>query len=535
MKATSYAVGNKLNINGAREGSECKNSMNINTLGKDGALNFINPTNEVGARMSGNVYYGGYSSFRPLTSSVQAGRIINSAQENNATTTAKDITGEDRNLGGVPDLGAYEALLPKAGKIIYVRSYNQNYESSSDANNDDQDGNPNFNLLKESKTEYDGSSWDKAIIGNAMCDNNRARTGNDFYVTDNGSLLNTTIENEEYSLANRKYRSETDSYGNFWTNSGNQDKQYLSGWGSYNKITNNRDERYISGLQYAVEKAAELNKIKKDSVVVWVGAGIYTDYKGFVIRDNVKVYGGFPYEGYPGEDDRHPLLSQYVPARKEYENLDKTKYETILQIRKESPVYFKNGDKEMWYQEKNPTDGSNYDFTKTLINSGKTERHYVLYQPDVCLPTWSPSGDGNASRTDGNAVRYKGTLKDEKYVDYEHAKWDGFSVRHGYIINYPGANRDGGAGVRVFRGVELENLIIVNNFNHGSRVRGGGLYMDGENSKISNSYLEFIEVRMTILLLSKQKNIALANSSSDAVAGRKIIGLSSTWHPSKIR
>ena len=510
VKRTSYAVGNKLNINGAWEDSECKNSMDINTLGKDGALNFSNPTNEVGARMSGNVYYGGYSSFRPLTSSEQAGSIINSAQENNATTTAKDITGEDRNLGGVPDLGAYEALLPKAGKIIYVRSYNQDYESSSDANKDDKDGNPDFNLLNKSKTEYDGSSWDKAIIGNAMCDNTKGRTGNDFYVTDNGSLLNTTIENEEYSLANGKYRSNTDSYGNFWTNSGNQDKQYLSGWGSYNKITNNRDERYISGLQYAVERAAELNKIKKDSVVVWVGAGIYTDYKGFVIRDNVKVYGGFPYEGYPGEDDRHPLLSQYVPARKEYENLEKTKYETILQIRKESPVYFKNGDKEMWYQEKNPTDGSNYDFTKTLINSGKTERHYVLYQPDVCLPTWSPSGDGNASRTDGNAVRYKGTLKDDKnYVDYEHAKWDGFSVRHGYIINYPGANRDGGAGVRVFRGVELENLIIVNNFNHGSRVRGGGLYMDGENSKISNSYL--------------LRNLSYANSSESYGGGAYMI------------
>lgn len=494
VEATSYAVGNKLNINGTWDGSKCKNSPNINdinTLGKDGALNFSNPTNEVGARMSGNVYYGGYSSFRPLTSSVQAGRIINSAQENNATTTAKDITGEDRNLGGVPDLGAYEALLPKAGKIIYVRSYNKNYESSSDANNDDQDGNPNFNLLNKPDTEYDGSSWDKAIIGNAMCDNTKGRTGNEFYVkqSDN-TLLSTTIDNTDYSQTNGKYRSETDSYGNFWTNSGNKEKQYLSGWGSYNKITNNRDERYISGLQYAVERAAELNKIKKDSVVVWVGAGIYTDYKGFVIRDNVKVYGGFPYEGYPGEDDRHPLLSQYVPARKEYENLDKTKYETILQIRKESPVYFTDNSKEMWYQEDKPEDGSNYDYTKTLMNSGKTERHYVLYQPDVCLPTWSPSGNGNTLRTDGNAVRYKGTLKDDKnYVDYEHAKWDGFSVRHGYIINYPGANRDGGAGVRVFRGVELENLIIVNNFNHGSRVRGGGLYMDGENSKISNSYL----------------------------------------------
>ena len=513
VKRTSYAVGNKLNINGTWNGSECKNSMDINTLGKDGALNFSNPTNEVGARMSGNVYYGGYSSFRPLTSSAEAGRIINSAQESNATTTAKDITGEDRNLGGVPDLGAYEALLPKAGKIIYVRSYNQNYESISDANNDDQDGNPDFNLLNESDTEYDGSTWDKAIIGNAMCDNTKGRTGNDFYVTDNGSLLNTTIENEEYSLANRKYRSNTDSYGDFWTNSGNKAGDYSNDWETtYNNIANNRKEQYISGLQYAVERAAELNKNKdkKDWVVVWVGAGIYTDYKGFVVRDKVEVIGGFPYEGYPGEDDRHPLLSQYVPARKEYETLDKTKYETILQIRKESPVYFKNGDKEMWYQEKNSGDGSNYDFTKTLINNGKTERHYVLYQPDVCLPTWSPSGDGNTSRTDGNAVRYTGTLKDDKnYVEYEHAKWDGFSIRHGYIINYPNANRDGGAGVRVFRGVELENLIIVNNFNHGSRVRGGGLYMDGENSKISNSYL--------------LRNLSYANSSESYGGGAYMI------------
>ena len=513
VKATSYAVGNKLNINGTWNGSECKNSMDINTLGKNGALNFSNPTNEVGAKMSGNVYYGGYSSFRPLTSSEQAGAIINSAQESDATATAKDITGEDRNLGGVPDLGAYEALLPKAGKIIYVRSYNQDYESNSDANKDDKDGNPDFNLLNESNTEYDGSSWDKAIIGNAMCDNTKARTGNDFYVTDNGSLLNTTIENEEYSLANGKYRSEIDSYGDFWTNSDNQARAYSNNWGTYNKIANNRKEQYISGLQYAVERAAELNKNKdkKDWVVVWVGAGIYTDYKGFVVRDKVEVIGGFPYEGYPGEDDRHPLLSQYVPARKEYENLKKTKYETILQIRKESPVYFTNGEKEMWYQEDKPGDGSKYDFTKKLMNSGNTERHYVLYQPDVCLPTWSPSGDGNASRTDGNAVRYKkeNLIDDINYKDYEYAKWDGFSVRHGYIINYPGANRDGGAGVRVFRGVELENLIIVNNFNHGSRVRGGGLYMDGENSKISNSYL--------------LRNLSYANSSESYGGGAYMI------------
>lgn len=513
LGSTSYAAGNVVIYQSKTiEGSTAYNSIYpINTLGENGAKNFSNPTKDVGAKMVGNVYYGGYASFRPLTSSIEAGKIINSAA---SSTTTKDMTGKERNLGGAPDLGAYEALLPENGRVIYVRSYNTEYISQENSNDDDQDGKPNFNLLKDTNIKYDGTSWDKAIIGNAMCDNTIERSGNKFYVTDNGILLNTTIDNKEYSETGCKYRSETDSYGDFWKNSGNLQNQKSTDWDTYNQITNNRDEQYISGLQYAVEKAAKINESLKpgeEPVVVWVGAGIYTDYKGFVIRDKVKVYGGFPYEGYPNESDRHPLLSQYVPARKEYENLDKTKYETILQIRKESPVYFKNGDKEMWYQEKNPTDGSKYDYTKTLMNRGNTERHYVLYQPDVCLPTWSPSGDGNASRTDGNAVRYnKEKLIDNKYYkDYEYAKWDGFSVRHGYIINYPGANRDGGAGVRVFRGVELENLIIVNNFNHGSRVRGGGLYMDGENSKISNSYL--------------LRNLSYANSSESYGGGAYMI------------
>ena len=517
LGSTSYAAGNVVIYQSKTiEGSTANNSIYpINTLGENGAKNFSNPTKEVGAKMAGNVYYGGYAFFRPLTSSIEAGKIINSAI-NSATssTTTKDMTGEERNLGGAPDLGAYEALLPEDGRVIYVRSYNTEYISQENSNDDDQDGKPNFNLLKDTNIKYDGTSWDKAIIGNAMCDNTIERSGNKFYVTDNGILLNTTIANKEYSETGCKYRSETDSYGDFWKNSGNLQNQESTDWKTYNQITNNREERYISGLQYAVEKAAKINESLKpgeEPVVVWVGAGIYTDYKGFVIRDKVKVYGGFPYEGYPNESDRHPLLSQYVPARKEYENLDKTKYETILQIRKESPVYFTDSSKEMWYQEDKPEDGSKYGYTKTLINRGNTERHYVLYQPDVCLPTWSPSGDGNASRTDGNAVRYKkGNLIDDKYYkDYEYAKWDGFSVRHGYIINYPGANRDGGAGVRVFRGVELENLIIVNNFNHGSRVRGGCLYMDGENSKISNSYL--------------LRNLSYANSSESYGGGAYMI------------
>lgn len=493
VKETSFAAGNMLNLGGVWSSSECNNSLeeNLNTLGKEGALNFMNPTKEIGAKINGNVYYGGYASFRPLTSSSQASVIINSVASSPLKT---DILGDDRHQGGAADLGAYEALLPKTGKIIYVRSYNTDYTSGKDANYDDQDGKPDFDLLKNTDIYYDGTSWDKAIIGNAMCDKDVPRNNNLFYVKQSDkTLLSTTIDNTDYSQAGGKYRSTIDSYGDFWgKNSGNS---YKDGYwhNYYNTITNNRDERYISGLQYAVERAAELNKNLKageEPVVVWVGAGVYTDYKGFVIRDNVKVYGGFPHEGYPGESDRHPLLSQYVPARKEYKGLDVTKYETILQIRKESPVYFTDSSKEMWYQEGKPGDGSKYDYTQTLINNKTQERHYVLYQPDVCIPTWSQTNDETGNRYGGNSNRYPGsTYPDDKYVEYKNAKWDGFSIRHGYIVNYKDANRDGGAGVRVFRGVELENLIIVNNFNHGSRVRGGGLYMDGENSKISNSYL----------------------------------------------
>lgn len=493
VKETSFAAGNMLNQGGVWSSSECNNSLgeNLNTLGKEGALNFMNPTKEIGAKINGNVYYGGYASFCPLTSSSQASVIINRVASSPLKT---DILGDERNQGGEADLGAYEALLPKTGKIIYVRSYNTDYTSGKNANYDDQDGKPDFDLLKHTDIYYDGTSWDKAIIGNAMCDRNVPRNNNLFYVKQSDkTLLSTTIDNTDYSQAGGKYRSTIDSYGDFWgKNSGNS---YKDGYwlNYYNTITNNRDERYISGLQYAVERAAELNKNLKageEPVVVWVGAGVYTDYKGFVIRDNVKVYGGFPHEGHPGESDRHPLLSQYVPARKEYQGLDVTKYETILQIRKESPVYFTNSSKEMWYQEGKSNDGSKYDYTQTLINNKTQQRHYVLYQPDVCIPTWSQTNDGTGNRWGGNSNRYPGSkYEDDKYVEYKNAKWDGFSIRHGYIVNYEDANRDGGAGVRVFRGVELENLIIVNNFNHGSRVRGGGLYMDGENSKISNSYL----------------------------------------------
>ena len=108
-------------------------------------------------------------------------------------------------------------------------------------------------------------------------------------------------------------------------------------------ITNNRSEDYVSGLQFAVEKAAALNKGKAvaDRVQVWVGNGTYEDYKGFVMRDRVEVLGGFPATKYstPGMSERHALVSEYVPLSELNAALEEEKdqYETTLQIIDKKP------------------------------------------------------------------------------------------------------------------------------------------------------------------------------------------------------
>ena len=89
---------------------------------EEGAKNFANPTNRRGATLGYDTYLGGYSEFRPLTSSTDAGTtLINKAGR--VGDISKDISGRGRDLGGMPDLGAYEADLPESGRVIYVREY----------------------------------------------------------------------------------------------------------------------------------------------------------------------------------------------------------------------------------------------------------------------------------------------------------------------------------------------------------------------------------------------------------------------------
>ena len=460
MGNTSFSAGN---VNALENGTTggMNNTLTLATIGETGAKNFANPTNKAGATLGFDTYLGGYSSFRPLTSSAEAGNnIINQASGTDVTSIPTDITAiNDRDLGGVPDLGAYEADLPKAGTVIYVTEHG--------------DG------LK------DGSSWENAIDGNAVYNINQ----NSIVINNNQTVLTTDDSYTGFYNYNKPY-GETSNASKRFTQANTWSRNQLT-------INNDRKETYVSGLQYAVEKASseaeqEWNE-KKANKQVWVGHGTYTDWKGFVIRDKVDVYGGFP-DGSPGMDDRKALLSQYVPKNKEYASLDANDYETILQVSASSMI----------------ERGNNGLSTTSAWNnvSSDVSRKPVLFQPDVCLPTRAPvekelRDDFNLDENSySNKYRYPDApngVRDNNYVEYTGASWDGFTIRHGYYKNYR-ANRDGGAGVRMFRGVSLRNSVVTLNYNHcdtysygfqsqNGRNRGGGIYCDGANSSVINCFI----------------------------------------------
>ena len=102
-------------------------------------------------------------------------------------------------------------------------------------------------------------------------------------------------------------------------------------WGTNWYIRHNKDSKYT-----AQPFDTYLKENSDDYVEVWVGHGIYEDYKGFVMRNKAPVLGGFPTDiiAAPGLSERHALVSTEVPLSKQNANLDgeQDQYETILQI-----------------------------------------------------------------------------------------------------------------------------------------------------------------------------------------------------------
>ena len=401
---------------------------------------FVNPTSNIGVNKDGDVtMYGGDPNWMPMNMNP----MVNAANESNPDFGFDFTTVTKRNYGGLSDIGAIEnTSLPEFGKVIYVTEYGAG--------------------------KKDGSSWSNAIAGNTVYD--VEKEANEAIVKEDGTeiLTSNSKYNGGFKSTTIPYGEESEQSRTFWASKGNNKN------GTKSKIGNNRYEQYVSGLQYAVEKAAEANaSLSKDErIQVWVAGGTYTDIKGFVIRDKVVVSGGFPNSGNPGETERIPLLSKSFNPADNYLSLDRSKYETILQV---SSQYLWNSSGNL-----NP-----------ISFAGLSQlRKTVLYQPDVCLPTRCPTGGdlGGSKDSDSNTYRYTSPTTYPDYVEYEGAMWDGFTVQNGLIKDIA-ANRDGGAGIRIFRGVTIQNFIVQNCWNRGTRSRGGGIYCDGSNSYVINTYV----------------------------------------------
>ena len=360
---------------------------------------FVNPSRNIGHSAEGDrPLFGGKVSFIPLNNNpcVNAASVSAYGANNVPRPEAEDFDLTDnnrRNYGGEPDIGALEDTdLPISGSVIYVTPNGAGKMDGSswanaiagnlvyqvggsyviDAAHADSAG----QYITTKNNLYRGGYavdyvWhtgttnyvDKQTITQKRIDMTYYEDGT--YKTSDGgeTVLAEKIDNQTVTTSNTLTREKTEfiygeksgaSRGFYRTNlidsqiatatQGTNDAGYQN-IDITNKlnITNNRDEDFVSGLQFAVEKAATINKDrdKADRVQVWVGNGIYEDYKGYVMRDKVEVYGGFPASKYnaPGMIERQALVSDRIPlsSKSSVKDEEKALYETILQVTDTKP------------------------------------------------------------------------------------------------------------------------------------------------------------------------------------------------------
>lgn len=421
------------------KGNTSKNSIDdeLATTGSDGAKNFANPTNGRGATLGFDTYLGGYSSFRPLTSSeASATNIIN---KGGAKTIETDIMGNERDLGGAVDLGAYEADLPRKGTVIYVRDYGADDTST---------------------TGRDGSSWDTAINGRANygredgIDNDHIGGNNVYTSTDTYYItgLQYAVNQAYLRMVKRDNR-------------GNIDYQTARV-----PANNNGGDQTVT---YPVLAETYRNEGEKydERIPIWVGAGTYTSNAGLFMRDGVDVFGGFPASGYPSMNERNP---------REVAN------ETILKAGKEGPQLHGNGD----------SGGALYDLNENYDNANITRR--VLTQP---MPYYNYRGTADdVERNNDEVTGFKATTTWNGFtiqggrtqIIHQRDGGAGVALRKNGVLencvitdNVNTINTQSGRGGGIFcNGGTLINCRIENNElktrnpeNGGDAMFGGGIYL----------------------------------------------------------
>ena len=489
--------------------------------------NFQNPTNQQGATLGFDTYRGGYSSFRPLTSSTDAAdALIN--QGTAGTTLDHDIMGNARDLGGTPDLGAYEADLPEAGRVYYVRT-------------PEKGGNDNHN----------GLSWETAF----------ATIRKAVETANNG----TVIDNEKPQVW-----VAAGTYSQAPQNGSNNCFEILEGVNVFGAFpatgTPGMNDRHPLVSQYIYNQTS-VTVSDYETILQPSGNASVRRVLGQDDRYNPVSWGNTPtYEYvYVGEGNGnyiHPQENVYVPqdGGEYYYSSNGGEY-----VRAEDGNYIQWTREEGYYKYFSQRDlqanGSDWrDPRRDLIEVGTGYGEYSVESGWFGSYTYKENADGNyaeftgagyyrvAETIDGAAYytqgeyvnvgngngthirtqagyNYVGNGNGNYHLQYEAGRyyqvangegdynytavsgfryptqWNGFTLRNGYInsnnidyidkTNRDGMARNGGAGAAIFTNVTLANSIVYDNENTSTntniQLRGGGIYCD--QGSIVNCYI----------------------------------------------
>lgn len=505
---TSFAAGNSSG-----------NSIDMPTLGGTGEgelyggqLHFANPTRVQGATLGFSTWLGGYSSFRPLTSSDKAGTsIINCASSTDMPET--DITGGARDLGGLSDLGAYEADLPAAGRVYYVRT-------SADGGDDNHDGkswstafatvrkavetayNDTKNVVKAERPQVwvAAGTYTQAPISSERNSDGRALYPNCFDMLDGVNVYGGFPKtgnpgmNERHPLISDKiYCDAAYNPADYETilkpESTTTDGAYRvlgqrDNYNPYKHPTNMVSYKEVGEGKgdYIVATEDKYVEAEGGDYLYWEGEEGYYKYfekaeysdinppptKSFVYVGNVSVANRTRYRIDYNWLYQEYRYSQY--SRGDYvEFIGADWYRVANDNNIPSKVYLTKG-----YNKVSEHGTHNYirkgiDYEKVGLGNGT---HLIVSEDKFCYPT----------------------------------RWDGFTLTGGYLnsarIPYltdyvgvgdtSGGRRNGGAGANLFENVTLANCVVSENTNHedtGStrELRGGGVYCD--KGTIVNCYI----------------------------------------------
>lgn len=262
---------------------------------------FVNSTKNAGVSQDGDMTYYGRdvdytpSDMNPAVNAASTGDIAHTARYTDVCWGKDMTTQANRDFGGLPDIGALEngafssssATQPSYGTVYYVRDYHT-YDSEG-----------NRVAVDYGIQGRNGLSWNTAINGNGDYE-----------------YAGGTIKGLQYAV-----NTAHDDLG-------------------LQRSTRVVNERFGGNTKNVTHTLWNLTEGKTDAQV-WVAAGVYTKSSGFLMRNHVKVYGGFPRVGNPGMLERHPQLTNDIPMSSENQTLglNYRDYETILQTN-ESPYTF---------------------------------------------------------------------------------------------------------------------------------------------------------------------------------------------------